>query len=85
VLCEVSPEIGDISAEAGDGTGCDEAEHFHVAIHADPKVPISSGHGDGSYGGSDGIDVAYPREPKLQNRSVSFHLYTSCWQVLFAG
>lgn len=49
-VLEVNEKFGDVGVEACGRVGCNEAEDFHVAVHANPEVPRPSAHRDGPYG-----------------------------------
>jgi len=55
--------LAGVGAEAVDGAGRDEAEDFHLAVHADPQVPALAGDGDGARRLADGVNVAQTAQP----------------------
>src|SRR3569833_785886 len=63
----VGLQVGDVllcvGAEACDGAGSDEAVDLHLAVHADPEVPLLAGLGDGAGRLADGVDIAKAGEP----------------------
>ncbi len=65
IALQVVEELLDVRAEAVDRAWCDEAEDLHGAVHANPQLPGTASNGNGSNGGTDGVNVAVSSEPRL--------------------
>lgn len=57
-------EVHDVSVEASNRAGGDEAEDLHSTVVADVEVPFSVGGLNSSDGASDGVNVAELSEPR---------------------
>lgn len=63
VVCHVVEEVLQVAIVRSNGAGCNEAEHFHVAVQSVPKLPVAAANVDIALVRADGLHIPVSTQP----------------------